>query len=120
MKMFMILLLGCSLLAASAFSAAAESRGSRSCRKWMEERHQAEGRDDLNKVPILITKSWFLGYVSGRASLSSQDFLKGTDDESIFLWLDNYCRERPLLDLDSAGIALEQELKQMKEGRSGR
>jgi len=117
MRMFMIFLLGCSLLAASAFSEAADSRGSRSCRKWTEERRQAEGRDGLNKMPVLITKSWFLGYVSGRASRSSHDFLKGTDNESIFLWLDNYCRERPLQDLDSAGIALELELTQMKEPR---
>lgn len=113
MKTLMILLAGCCLLAASAF-AAADSRGSRTCRKWMEERRQAESKDDLNRIPVLITKSWFLGYVSGRASRSAQDWLKGTDNESIFLWLDNYCRDKPLRDLDSAAVALELELMQMK------
>ncbi len=119
MKILMIVLLGCGLLAASVPSAA-ESRGSRSCRKWTEERVQAEGQDKLNKMPILITKSWFLGYLSGRASRTSRDVLKGTDNESIFLWLDNYCSERPQQDLDSAGLALEQELTLIKAGKPGR
>ncbi len=120
MKILMILLLCCSLLAANVVSAATDSRGSRSCRKWTEERRQAEGQDKLNKMPILITKSWFLGYLSGRASRASQDLLNGTDNESIFLWLDNYCSERPQQDLDSAGLALELELAKMKAGRAGR
>lgn len=109
----------CALLAASTFVQAAESRGSRSCSKWSEERRQAEGKEPMNKIPVLITKSWFLGYVSGRASLSGEDWLKGTDNESIFLWLDNYCKGHPLQDIDSGGIALERELTQMKGGRSG-
>ena len=71
-------------------------------------------------MPVLITKSWFLGYISGRASRSAQDSLKGTDNESIFLWLDKYCREHPLNDLDSGGIALELELTQMKGARPTR
>lgn len=117
MKALIILLAGCALMSASALSEAADSRGSRSCRKWIDERYQAEGKSDLNKMPVLITKSWFLGFLSGRGSRSAQDFLKGTDNESIFLWLDNYCREHPLQDLDSGGIALELELTQMKGDR---
>lgn len=117
MRILIIFLAGCTLLATSAFSVAADSRGARSCSKWTEERRQAEGKEDLNKIPVLITKSWFLGYLSGRVSRSAQDWLKGTDNESIFLWLDNYCRDKPLQDLDSGGIALELELTQMKGGK---
>ena len=107
----------CILLAVGAFSHAAEPRGSRSCSKWTEERRQAEGKEAMNKMPVLISKGWFLGYLSGRASLSGEGWLKGTDNESIFLWLDNYCRDKPLQDLESGGIALERELTQMKGGR---
>ena len=118
MKKRMMLLVGCCLLAASAWSSAAESRGSRSCSKWLEERRQAESKEDLNKIPILISKSWFLGYLSGRASRSAQDWLKGTDNESIFLWLDNYCRDQPQQDLESGALVLERALTQRKGGRS--
>lgn len=119
MRTLILLLAGCILLATSHVSLAAESRGSRSCSKWIEERRQAEAREDLNKIPVLISKSWFLGFVSGRASRSAQDWLKGTDNESIFLWLDNYCRNKPLQDLEAAGIALELELMEIKGTRQG-
>jgi len=49
---------------------------------------QCEGVD---RVPVLITRSWFLGY-SPDARCFGQGFLKGTDSDSIVLWLDNYCR----------------------------
>jgi len=117
MRARILFLLAGILLATSVFPAAAESRGTRSCSKWMEERRQAEGKEDLNKIPILISKSWFLGYLSGRASRSAEDWLKGTDNESIFLWLDNYCRDKPQQDLEAGAIALERELTQMRSGR---
>ena len=107
------LLAGC-LLSLNLFAAAAEMKGARSCGKWMEEKRLANSAREMNKIPVLITKSWFLGYLSGRADASGRNFLKGTDSESIFLWLDNYCRANPDKDLGQGGIDLARELMQLK------
>lgn len=104
----------------SASQAAADGRGSRNCRKWAEESRLAGGSKEMNKVPLLITKGWFLGYLSGRQSKTRQDLLGFADNESIFLWLDNYCRDHPQGDLESAGVALEQELSSEKGKAAGR
>ncbi len=106
-------LAGC-LLSLNLFAAPVEIKGSRSCSKWMEEKRMAKSAQEMNKIPVLITRSWFLGYLSGRADASGRNFLKGTDSESIFLWLDNYCRANPDIDLDRGGIELARELMQMK------
>jgi len=108
------LLSGC-LLAFSLVASAVEIRGTRSCSKWTEERRYADSAKELNRVPVLITRSWFLGYLSGRAAASGKDFLKGTDSDSIVLWLDNYCRADPRADLDKAGNDLARELMQLKD-----
>jgi hypothetical protein len=104
-----LLLAVCGLAFCSALHAA-EARGTRSCRKWTEERRIADGTKEMNKVPVLISKSWFLGYLAGRQPRGAPDFLAATDNESIFLWLDNYCRDHPQDDLSSAAQALQQEL----------
>jgi hypothetical protein len=106
-------LAGC-LVSLNLFASAVETMGSRSCRKWMEEKRVANSSNEMNKIPVLITRSWFLGYLSGRAEASGKDFLKGTDSDSIFLWLDNYCRANPDKGLDQGGIDLARELMQLK------
>jgi hypothetical protein len=106
-------LAGC-LLSFNLFASAVEIRGSRSCSKWIEEKRIAKSTKEMNKIPVLISRSWFLGYLSGRADESGRNFLKGTDSDSIFLWLDNYCQANPNMDLDKAGIELARELMQLK------
>lgn len=103
----------------SAAHAAAED-GSRSCRKWAEERSLAEGSKEMNRIPALIGQSWFLGYLAGRQSRNRQNFLGGTDNESVFLWLDKYCRDHPQAELKGAGAALEQALTAQKIPPTGR
>ena len=95
----------------------AEVRGTRTCHKWVEERGRAENVQEMNKIPVLISKSWFLGYSAGRASKARQDFLAGSDNESLFLWLDKYCAEHPQDDLARAGQALEAELTPVAKTR---
>jgi hypothetical protein len=108
-----VLVAGC-LLSVNLFASAVEIKGSRSCSRWMEEKRVANSAKEMNKVPVLISRSWFLGYISGRADASGKNFLKGTDSDSIFLWLDNYCRANPDKDLDQGGIDLARELMQLK------
>ena len=107
------LIAGC-LLALNVYAAAVEIKGARSCGKWIEEKRMANSLKEMNRIPALITRSWFLGYLSGRADESGRNFLKGTDIDSIFLWLDNYCRANPKANLDKAGNDLARELMQMK------
>jgi hypothetical protein len=109
-----IALLAGSLLSFNLFASAVEIQGVRSCGKWIEEKRIAKSPKEMNKVPVLITRSWFLGYLSGRAEQSGKNFLKGTDSDSIFLWLDNYCQANPQADLGRAGIDLARELMQLK------
>jgi len=106
-------LIGC-LLSLNLFAAEVELMGARSCSKWVEERRMENSTKEMNRIPVLITKSWFLGYLSGRAEATRRNFLKGTDGDSIFLWLDNYCRANPNKDLDGGGIDLARELMQLK------
>lgn len=109
-----VALLAACLLSFNLGAAAVELKGARSCSKWIEEKRLAKSTKELNKIPVLITRSWFLGYLSGRADASGRDFLKGTDSDSIFLWLDNYCQANPDGQLDQAGIDLASELMRLK------
>lgn len=102
------------LLAANSMAAPVESRGTRSCRDWQEQTRYAKSATEMNKVPLLVSKNWFLGYLSGRAEESGKNLLKGTDNDSIFLWLDNYCRANPGKALENAGAELMRELSQQK------
>ena len=109
-----IALLAGSVFSFNVFASAVEMKDLRSCSKWIEEKRIAKSPKEMNRVPVLITRSWFLGYLSGRADASGRDFLKGTDSDSIFLWLDNYCHANPKMDLDTAGTDLARELMQLK------
>jgi len=112
-----IALLAGGLVSFSLFASTVEIKGARSCSKWTEEKRMADSTKEMNRIPVLITRSWFLGYLSGRADASGKNFLKGTDSDSIFLWLDNYCRANPKSDLDRAGNDLARELMQLKQIR---
>ncbi len=83
-------------------------RGAPSCGSWVKNR-----ADD--SWLMRTEGSWLVGYLSGRASASNKDFLRDSNNDSLFLWVDNYCQANPLMDLDDAGIELSKEL--MKRAR---
>ena len=103
------LLVGSLLLASSvsAFSSplegAVEARQAPSCGEWVSHREKSD-------TLALGNASWLLGYLSGLAVSGGKDFLSGTDNVSISRWMDNYCRNNPLRDVSSGGIALAAEL----------
>jgi hypothetical protein len=107
------LLVGFLLLASSTIAVSAsleggvEARQAPSCGEWISHREKS---DTLN----LGNTTWLLGYLSGLAVGRGKDFLSGTDNVSIFKWMDNYCRTNPLRDVGSGGIALGAELIKMK------
>lgn len=82
-------------------------RGVPSCGDWVENRA-------LNNVLGVANEFWLLGYLSGLAVGSNRDFIKGTDNPSLFLWVDNFCRASPLKDVADAGSQLLRELTRQK------
>lgn len=100
-KQFVILLVG---LMFSTGASALVVVGDRGCGVWVKDREEkgfAEGLD----------KSWLNGFLTGIAVSAQVDFLKDSNAESNYLWIDNYCKTNPLDDLSLAGAKLASELK---------
>ena len=93
-----------SMSAVSAASdAGVEPRQAPSCGEWVSHREKSN--------PLALgNTSWLVGYLSGLAVSRGTDFLAGTDNASLYRWMDNYCRTNPLRDVGSGGAALAAEL----------
>ena len=102
------LLLASSIIAVSSpLEAGVEARQAPSCGEWISHREKSD-------TLALVNTSWLLGYLSGLAVSRGKDFLSGTDNVSIYKWMDNYCRTNPLRDVSGGGIALAAELTKTK------
>lgn len=107
------LLLGCLLLTSGAIAAGSpsgagvEARHAPSCGEWIVHREKSD-------TLALGNASWLLGYLSGMAVGSGKNYFGGTENSSIYKWMDNYCRKNPLRDLGSGGNALAAELAAKK------
>jgi hypothetical protein len=77
--------------------------GTPSCGDWVSATQE-------NQSSIRVDRSWLLGFLSGLAVGQKKDFIR-TDNKSMFLWVDNYCRSNPLNNLADAGDSLANELK---------
>jgi hypothetical protein len=83
--------------------AAIEVRGASSCGAWVSSRQ-------ANNLAARSNELWMVAYLSGLSSGLGKDGLRGTDNASIFLFVDNYCRNNPLKDIDDAAHAVFREL----------
>ena len=102
------LLLASSMIAVSSpLAGGVEARQAPSCGEWISHREKSD-------TLALVNTSWLLGYLSGLAVSRGKDFLSGTDNVSIYKWMDNYCRTNPLRDLSNGGNALAAELARKK------
>ena len=107
------LIAACLLLVSSTIAVCAPADGDSvarqapSCGEWIVHREKS---DTLS----LGNASWLLGYLSGMAVASGKAYLSGTDNSSIYKWMDSYCRKYPLRDLGSGGIELAAELSGKK------
>lgn len=108
------LLLAGVLLAATELTIAAapaegvvQARQAPSCGEWIAHREKS------NTLALGDT-AWLLGYLSGMAANSGRDHLAGTDNASIYRWMDNYCRNNPLRDVSGGAKALAAELANKK------
>jgi len=111
MKRFCALLGGWCLLAPSHGALAYESRGARSCAGWLESRLDQKAGFSLNAE---IYETWMVGYLSGIVAGSGTDFFVGTDNEAVFLMVDDFCAANPRMNLSAAGTSVARQLMQEK------
>ena len=83
-------------------------RGSPSCGTWIADNQKQ------NEWPKMINQNWLIGFLSGLAVGSSNNSVIGTDNNSLNLWMDNYCKSNPLETVSDGGIDLFIELTNKK------
>lgn len=88
---------------------AVEVRGARSCGVWVKD------RAEKSEMRVNANQTWLVGFLSGLALGTDSNFLKHTDNDSLYLWVDNYCQKNPLNDIDDAGQELAIELMKRKQ-----
>ena len=79
-------------------------KGAQSCGVWVQDR----------EAKNIAVQAWLIGYLSGVAVATQQDFLHGKDLPSLSLWVDNFCRANPLKDVEDAASVLGKELMKQK------
>jgi len=103
MSRFVAAVAGMIILSVSTPSVALSTLGDMACPKWTSNRADA--------ASALRSRSWLVGFMTGLAVASQTDVLRDADAESIALWMDNYCRTRPLDTVATSGMVLFLELR---------
>jgi hypothetical protein len=93
-----------------------EIYGDRSCGEWVKVRSSNTTSSTVNTSfqESWLQENWLLGYLSGMVFMSFKNVLKGTERESLFLWMDNFCRTNPLKSIAQGSNELFKELKKQK------
>lgn len=110
MRSILILLLVLSGMTSNVYSAELiqiAGAGNVGCGVWIADKN-------ANNRRLLDGQTWVLGYLSGKAVTAGKDILRNTPDESLFLWIDNYCQSNPLSNIADASSALYFELIRQK------
>lgn len=80
--------------------------GMKSCGAWQQERKSGSG--DWYQMG-----QWVLGYVTAYGYYGTYD-LRDVDAQAMFAWIDNYCQQNPLEDIEAAAQKLIDTLKTKK------
>ena len=99
------------LIEASHVLLAVESRGARSCSEWQKYRQDKIRGYSMNAD---IYETWLVGYLSGIVAGTGEDFLAGTDNETVFRMVDDYCDENLQMNLATAGTSAARQLVKQK------
>ena len=105
MKLLKIFLVVLAIGFTSSSYALITSMGDRSCGQWVANRTS-------HNVSQHFDSDWLTGMLTGMAVYSGVDILKDSEGESIFLWMDNYCKSNPLDKVGTGASVLFYELKQ--------
>ena len=76
-----------------------EGAGFRSCGDWTVDRAA------VDQSTSQVEESWVQGFLSAVGWAGVADPLAETDENGVFGWIDNYCRENPVNNLEAAAIA---------------
>jgi hypothetical protein len=79
--------------------------GSVSCGEWVK------NREAKNRI-MPSNLAYLAGYLSGIAVGTGNEFLRNANAESLWSWMDNYCKANPLNNVDNGAISLSNELIQ--------
>ncbi len=105
MRYFQLLLITLAVTL-SANSQAIVIFGAVGCGDWVKARSGG-----ANDVGALALGDWVVGFVDGVAISKNENILKGVDPASMFLWMDNYCKNHPLDNIADGTDALVKELR---------
>lgn len=75
--------------------------GAQSCGTWISD------RSNPSSVAANLDESWVLGFLSGVGFEGGADInpLEGMDDNGVAGWVDNYCRQNPIVNIATASAA---------------
>lgn len=93
------------LAACSAGAAPVTVRGTMPCGRWVEQRQPNQ---------VAWGETWLDGALSGYSMALGANLLGGVAREAPYLWMDTYCRNNPLADIDDGVVALVAELRKRK------
>lgn len=83
--------------------------GQISCGRFIQERERRAGAHGPYDATF---RQWLLGFITALNWMDPdrRDLLEGSDAEGAMLWVENYCRAKPLDTFLDAALALRQEL----------
>jgi len=97
------LILVVALTGLSANSNATQTLRDASCKQWINSQSTQVHYEYM---------SWLMGYLSGIAIQSDSNIFKTTNPDSIFLWMDTFCRNNPQNYIGDGAWQLSGELQQ--------
>ena len=103
--MFVAGMLGASVQVSFAGRKAYIGEGVYSCGAWTQERAR-----DAKSQRAQLEKSWILGFVSGANIYGETEILSQLDAPTLYAWVDNYCRSKPLARVYDAALGMVDEL----------
>lgn len=77
------------------------------CGDWLKERKTEEFKR-------VVYENRLMSYLSGIASATGIDILKGLSNNSAYFWIDNYCQKNPLETVYEGASELGFEIKKKK------
>jgi hypothetical protein len=105
-KVFLVALFFSFAAGFSANSNAVTVKGMKRCGAWLKN-HAAQPAPSSSAI---ADNAWLDGYLSGVAVARNIDFLKGVDEDTVHIWMNNYCRSHPSDLIGYAADALSVEL----------
>ena len=97
------------------FAQTIKGSGNDSCGEWLQLRQAiaAQRATESQVVTLVMEQSWIDGFVSGlnATGVYGVDMLASKPGEGMYVWVDNYCRSKPLDTVLDASLSLVKQLR---------